>query len=155
MGDNVLVIPAFAENPVLPYGIWENITLIDGEYSDKYQAKLKTKAEASFRLEKLYKAQPENSFEPLTLFVCLDENGKAHGQLYWDAGDGWNFQCGDYSLMTFSAEKKNNQVKVSLASKEGKRKIEKEIKALNVELMMNGKVYKGSGSLKKGVTINL
>jgi hypothetical protein len=43
----------------------------------------------------------------------------------------------------------------SLASKEGKRKIEKEIKALNVELMMNGKVYKGSGSLKKGVTINL
>ena len=57
--------------------------------------------------------------------------------------------------MTFSAEKKNNQVKVSLASKEGKRKIEKEIKALNVELMMNGKVYKGSGSLKNGVTINL
>lgn len=47
LGDNVLVIPAFAENPVLPYGIWENMTLIDGEYSDKYQAKLKTKAEAS------------------------------------------------------------------------------------------------------------
>ena len=85
----------------------------------------------------------------------LDENGKAQGQLYWDAGDGWDFQCGDYSLMTFSAEKKGNNVEVKLASKEGKRKIEKEIKAVNVELMMNGKVYKGSGSLKKGVTVKL
>ena len=153
LGDNVLVIPAFAENPVLPYGIWENMTLIDGEYSDKYQAKLKIKGGSIVPVGKVIQSTTENSFEPLTLFVCLDENGKAHGQLYWDAGDGWNFQCGDYSLMTFSAEKKNNQVKVSLASKEGKRKIEKEIKALNVELMMNGKVYKGSGSLKKGVTI--
>ena len=95
LGDNVLVIPAFAENPVLPYGIWENMTLIDGEYSDKYQAKLKIKGGSIVPVGKVIQSTTENSFEPLTLFVCLDENGKAHGQLYWDAGDGWNFQCGD------------------------------------------------------------
>ena len=140
---------------MLPYGIWERVTLIDGEYSDKYQAELKIKGGSIIPAGRVVQSTTENSFEPLTLLVCLDENGKAQGQLYWDAGDGWDFQCGDYSLMTFSAEKKGNTVDVKLASKEGKRKIEKEIKAVNVELMMNGKVYKGSGSLKKGVTVKL
>ena len=77
LGDNVLVIPAFAENPVLPYGIWENMTLIDGEYSDKYQAKLKIKGGSIVPVGKVIQSTTENSFEPLTLFVCLDENGKA------------------------------------------------------------------------------
>ena len=155
LGDNLLVVPAFAENPVLPYGIWERVTLIEGEYSDKYQAELKIKGGSIIPAGRVVQSTTENSFEPLTLLVCLDENGKAQGQLYWDAGDGWDFQCGDYSLMTFSAEKKGNNVEVKLASKEGKRKIEKEIKAVNVELMMNGKVYKGSGSLKKGITVKI
>ena len=67
----------------------------------------------------------------------------------------WEFRCCDYSLLTFKAERKGNQVKVTLADKEGKRKIDKEIKAVNVELMLDGKTYKGEGSLKKGVTVNI
>ena len=41
LGEDIMVIPAFAENPVMPYGIWETISLVDGDNSDKYQAKLK------------------------------------------------------------------------------------------------------------------
>lgn len=70
LGDNVLVIPAFAENPVLPYGIWENMTLIDGEYSDKYQAKLKIKGGSIVPVGKVIQSTTENSFEPLTLLYA-------------------------------------------------------------------------------------
>ena len=155
LGDNILVIPAFAENPVLPFGIWENLNLIQGETADKYQAKLKIKGGSIVPAGKVIQNTNENSFDPLTLFVCLDEKGNAEGKLYWDAGDGWDFQCGNYSLMTFSAKKNGNRVNVTLSGKEGDRKIEKEIQAVNVELLMNGKVYKGAGSLKKGVTVSV
>ncbi|MDR1681887.1 MAG: alpha-glucosidase [Candidatus Symbiothrix sp.] len=155
LGDNLLVIPAFAENPTLPFGIWENLNLIDGEQSDKYQAKLKIKGGSIIPAGKIIRNTNEKSFDPLSLFVCLDESGKAAGQLYWDAGDGWDFLCGDYSLLTFSAEKTANTVKINLLSKQGNRKIEKEIDKIKVELLLNGKVYTGSGSLKNGVNISI
>lgn len=155
LGDNLLVIPAFAENPVLPFGVWEELNLIDGEKADKYQAKLKIKGGSIIPAGKVIQNTNEKSFDPLTLFVCLDENGKAEGELYWDAGDGWAFQCGDYSLLTFRAERSGNNVEIKLASKEGKWKIEKEIKKIDVELILNGKVYKGSGSLSKGIKVEV
>lgn len=155
LGEDIMVIPAFAENPVMPYGIWETISLVDGDNSDKYQAKLKIRGGSIVPAGRVIQNTNENSFEPLTLLVCLDKDGKAEGRLYWDAGDGWEFRCCDYSLLTFKAERKGNQVKVTLADKEGKRKIDKEIKAVNVELMLDGKTYKGEGSLKKGVTVNI
>lgn len=155
LGDNMVVIPAFANNPILPAGIWEDLTLIEGEQADKYQAKLKVKGGSIIPAGKVIQSTTEKSFDPLTLFVCLDENGKAEGQLYWDAGDGWNFQSGDYSLMTFKAEKKGNSVKVSLASKQGDRKIEKEISRIKIEVLSNGKVYTNTGSLKKGVSVSI
>jgi alpha-glucosidase len=155
LGDNLMVIPAFAENPVLPFGIWEELTLIEGEKQDQYQAKLKIKGGSIIPAGKVIQNTNEKSFEPLTLFVCPDENGNAEGTLYWDEGDGWSFQCGDYSLMTFRAVKTGNVVKVSLATTEGQRAIGKDIDKINVELLVSGKVYKGSGTLKNGVTVAL
>ncbi len=155
MGENLLVIPAFSKNPTLPSGIWEELSLIDGDLSDKYQAKLKVKGGSIIPAGKIIQNTNENSFDPLTLIVCLDEQGKAKGQLYTDAGDGWAFQCGDYALMNFTAEKTGNTVNVKLSGKEGKRKVDKEIKNINVEILLNGKVYKGNGTLQKGIQINV
>ncbi len=155
MGEDLLVVPAFSKNPSLPFGIWEELSLIDGDLYDKYQAKLKIRGGSIIPAGRIIQNTNENSFEPLTLIVCLDEQGKAEGQLYTDAGDGWAFQCGDYALMSFTAQRTGNTVEVKLTSKEGKRKAEKEIKRMDAEVLLNGKVYKGSGSLNKGIRITL
>jgi alpha-glucosidase len=153
LGNDLLVIPAFAENPTIPFGIWEEVNLVAGEKSDKYQAELKIRGGSIIPAGKVIQNTNEESFDPLTLFVCLDETGKAEGELYWDAGDGWAFECGDFSLMKFAAQKDGNTVNVYLESITGDRKIDKEIGKINVELIQGGKVYRGSGSLEKGVTV--
>ena len=155
MGKNLLVIPAFAKNPMLPSGIWEDLSLVEGDMIDKYQAKLRVKGGSIIPAGRVVQNTNENSFEPLTLIVCLDEEGKAEGQLYLDAGDGWAFKCGDYAMLTFVAERDGNVVDIKLAEKEGERNINKEIKRINAEVLLNGKVYKASGSLKSGVKVSV
>lgn len=155
LGENLLVIPAFSKSPILPSGIWEELSLIDGDLYDKYQAKLKVRGGSIIPAGKIVQNTNENSFDPLTLIVCLDEQGKAQGKLYTDAGDGWGFQCGDYSQATFTAERSGNSVSVKMSQKEGKRKIEKEISKINVEVLLNGKTYKGNGTLKSGVRVQV
>ncbi len=145
LGDNLLVIPAFAQNPALPSGIWEELSLVENDNTDKYQAKLKIKGGSIIPAGKIVQSTTEKIFDPLTLFVCLDKEAKAEGQLYWDSGDGWDFETGDYGLMTFKAERKGNVIEVSLASKEGNRNIENDINEIRIKVLTNGHVYEGTG----------
>jgi len=85
----------------------------------------------------------------------LDEQGTAEGQLYTDAGDGWAFRSGDYGLLKFVAKRSGQTVNIQLVAKEGKRKVEKEINKIDVEVLLNGKVYKASGSLKGGIKVSV
>ena len=79
-GADILVIPAFAEKPNLPGGIWREISLVDGDQQDKYQATLKIRGGAIVPTGKIIQNTTEESLAPLTLLVSLDENGKQrHG----------------------------------------------------------------------------
>ena len=155
LGKDVLVIPAFAEHPSLPSGIWETLSLVDGDKADKYQATLKIRGGSIVPLGRIVQNTNDNSFDPLSLIVCLDKDGKASGNLYLDAGDGWSFQKGDYSLLTFEAERKGQTVRLELTGKEGQRTVDKEIKKINVTLLLNGKAYTASGTLGRNIDINL
>lgn len=155
LGEDLLIVPAFAENPMLPGGIWESISLIDGDNSDEYQARLKIRGGSIVPTGRVIQNTNENSFEPLTLYVCLDKDGNAEGRMYWDAGDGWAFRDKDYSLLTFKAERKGKKVKVSVARREGDLDMEKEVKDVRVNLVLDGKTYVGDGSLAKGVTVKI
>lgn len=155
LGKDVLVIPAFAEHPSLPSGIWETLSLVDGDKADKYQATLKIRGGSIVPLGRIVQNTNDNSFDPLSLIVCLDKDGKASGNLYLDAGDGWSFQKGDYSLLTFEAERKGQAVRLELTGKEGQRIVDKEIKKINVTLLLNGKAYTASGTLGRNIDINL
>lgn len=106
IGNNLLIIPAYAKQPALPKGIWKELSLVKGDNSDKYQAKMKIRGGSIIPTGKIIQNTTENSLDPLTLLVCLDEQGKADGSMYWDAGDGWAFKKGDYSQQTFKAENK-------------------------------------------------
>ncbi|WP_069659056.1 TIM-barrel domain-containing protein [Arcticibacter eurypsychrophilus] len=153
LGENLLVIPAFAKKPALPSGIWEELSLVDGDLKDAYQAKLKIRGGSIIPAGKIIQNTNENSFDPLTLLVCLDQQGKAEGKLYTDAGDGWAFKNGDYSLMTFSAKRIKDKVQVSMVKKEGNEKTDAKMQKINVEILLQGKIYKGSGTLQKGIQI--
>ena len=155
LGENLLVVPAFAEDPSLPSGIWEELNLVEGDKEDKYQANLSIKGGSIIPAGKIIQNAEENSFDPLSLFVCLDANGKASGDLYLDSGDGFGFKKGDYALLTFNAVKKNNKVEIEVANQQGKRNIDDEIKKVNVHLLHKGKTYVGSGTLKDKIIVTL
>lgn len=153
LGEDILVVPAFAEKTSLPSGIWETISLIDGDDSDQFQATLKQRGGSIVPVGRVIQNTNESSLEPLCLYVCLDNDGHAEGRLYWDAGDGWDFKNGDYALIDFEAERKGNQVTITVKDIEGNRNIVKDIPQLNVLLTMDGKTYNTSGSIEQSLTI--
>ncbi|TEB40746.1 DUF5110 domain-containing protein, partial [Flavobacterium circumlabens] len=107
--------------------------LIEGEEQDKYQAKLRIKGGSIIPAGAIIQNAGENSFDPLSLYVCPDQNGNAIGELYVDSGDGFGFQKGDYALVTFTAEKKKGSVLVKATGKLGKRNIDQEITKIKVQ----------------------
>jgi alpha-glucosidase len=151
LGKNLLVIPSFAKDPVLPKGIWEPLQLVDGDQSDPYQAKLLIKGGSIIPVGKIIQNTNEKSIEQLTLFICLDSKGKASGELYWDAGEGWGFKNGDYSLIRFEAIEKNGVTRINLKSQLGKYNINKEIRQVEAVVLKNGRTYSGLIDLKSGV----
>jgi len=154
VGKDMLVVPKWAENPISPKGIWEEFSLIDGDLADKYQAIIKIRGGAIIPAGKVIQNTNEKSFEPLTLIVCPDANGNASGEMYWDAGEGWAFECGEYGLYRFSATRTGNEITVKIAEKEGKTDyIGKN--AVQVKVLVSGKVYQASGSLNKGIVVKL
>lgn len=154
LGTDILVVPAFAKNPSLPKGIWEELSLIKGDTKGKYQSTLKVRGGAIIPVGKVIQNVNENSFDPLTLIVCLDNEGKAEGTLYWDKGEGWEFQKGDYKLFSFEAGLQDeHHLTLKLVDSKGTGRID--LGVIKVEVLHKGKLYKGSGTLDKTITIKV
>lgn len=155
LGDDLLIVPAWAERPVLPKGIWEEISLFPADNADKYQSTLKIRGGSIIPTGKIVQNTNEKSLDPLTLLVCLDEQGRASGSMYWDEGDGWSFKKGNYSLQQFTAEKgADNKVTVRLAGKTGKYQTENKNMAL-VKVITKQGIRQASGSLTEGIEVQL
>ncbi len=61
----------------------------------------------------------ENPLDPVTLIVHLDSQGRASGQMYEDAGDGWGYLEGEYLHSTYTAAREGKLVRVRLSASEG------------------------------------
>lgn len=155
IGENLLVVPEWAQNPALPKGIWRNLSLIPGDDKDSYQAKLKIRAGAIIPTGKIIQNTNEKSLDPLTLLVCLDEKGEAHGTLYWDEGDNWSFKDGNYSFQHFTAIRTaDNKVQVKITQKKGKYITENNDMAI-VKIITDKGIYQASGNLVEGIEVQL
>lgn len=155
IGENLLVVPEWAQNPALPKGIWRNLSLIPGDDKDSYQAKLKIRGGAIIPTGKIIQNTNEKSLDPLTLLVCLDEKGEAHGTLYWDEGDNWSFKDGNYSFQHFTAFRAaDNKVQVKITQKKGKYITENNDMAI-VKIITDKGIYQASGNLVEGIEVQL
>lgn len=155
IGENLLVVPEWAQNPALPKGLWRNLSLIPGDDKDSYQAKLKIRGGAIIPTGKIIQNTNEKSLDPLTLLVCLDEKGEAHGTLYWDEGDNWSFKDGNYSFQHFTAIRAaDNKVQVKITQKKGKYITENNDMAI-VKIITDKGIYQASGNLVEGIEVQL
>lgn len=155
IGENLLVVPEWAQNPALPKGIWRNLSLIPGDDKDSYQAKLKIRGGAIIPTGKIIQNTNEKSLDPLTLLVCLDEKGEAHGTLYWDEGDNWSFKDGNYSFQHLTAIRTaDNKVQVKITQKKGKYITENNDMAI-VKIITDKGIYQASGNLVEGIEVQL
>lgn len=121
IGSDLLIIPKFAESPKLLTGIWRTIKF-ENEKPDKYQAELKLKGGAIIPVGKIIQNTTEYKLDSLKLFVSLDKDGNATGTLYEDAGDGFEYQKGEYLISRFNAKLTGTKVKVTVKAETGKMK---------------------------------
>jgi len=122
VGDDLLVVPKWAAQPALPHGNWRLLSLVgENSATDKFHPDLRIREGAIVPLGRVIQSTAENSLDPLTLLVSLDAQGRASGQLYEDAGDGFAYRTGDYLLTTYEAARHGDAVTVSVTHAEGQR----------------------------------
>lgn len=153
LGTDLLVIPAFAENPSLPSGVWEKLSLVKGDTKGKYQSELRVRGGSIIPVGRVIQNLNSNPFVPLTLIVCPDENGNAEGILYWDEGDGWSFRDGNYCQLKFNAHREGDKLVVSVSDPEGTYPLD--LGKINVEVLSKGKIHRASGTATSPIVVKI
>ncbi|MBN1599279.1 MAG: DUF5110 domain-containing protein [Bacteroidales bacterium] len=155
LGTNLLVIPKWADHPALPKGIWRTISLVgEDSENDIYQTDLKQRGGSIIPLIDVIQTTEQYSTDSLTLLVCLDENMKAEGTLYSDAGDEFEYLKGQYAVDYFIAEKSGeNKIIITCSRKEGHLKEEKRYYRIGI-VTDSGIVY-SEWKNKKKIEISL
>ena len=121
LGADLLVVPRWSASAHLPHGDWREFSLVEGDLADVNQPTLKIRAGSIVPVGKIVQSTAETSLDPLTLLVALDNDGKAEGTLYEDAGDGFAYQQEDYCLTTFQAERRDGKIALRRAVVKGGR----------------------------------
>jgi alpha-glucosidase len=85
----------------------------------------------------------EKPLDPLVLVVCLDGSGRAQGELYEDAGDGFGYERGEYLLTRYTAERVGQSVTVSVADESGR--MARPARGLIVVVVGDGTMHAAAG----------
>jgi len=121
LGSDLLVVPRWAASPQLPGGAWRELSLVEGDTADSNQPRVLLRAGAILPLGRIVQNSTEDSLSKLSLAVALGADGKADGVLYEDAGNGFGYQTGDYTLTALHAEKRGGIVRVTATRADGAR----------------------------------
>ena len=122
LGEDLLVIPTWAEDPALPGGNWRNVWLIDETLEDDlYQPMLKQREGSVIPLAEVVQSTAAYSSDEITLLIAPDENNEASGTMYADAGNGFGYLEGEYLLTGFDIAPvdDNDSLLVSCQTMEG------------------------------------
>jgi len=123
LGDDLLVrthmTPSRDRAVAMPGGIWRRFWFaerIEGGSEDPHLPDLYIRGGAIIPTGPVMQYVGHKPLDPLTLVVSLDENGRASGTLYEDAGDGWGHRRAENRVTSFVAERDaDGRVEVSIA----------------------------------------
>jgi alpha-glucosidase len=122
-GEDLLIIPSWAENKAMPKGNWRTLKLDDTPDNDHFQAVLKIREGAIIPTGSIIQNTTEYSIDSLTLYVNPDQQLQAKGRLYHDDGNGFSYKNGDYAVYEFNATAgKENTMVISVRTAEGNKK---------------------------------
>lgn len=119
LGNDLLIIPRYAEGAHLPKGDWDLIPF--EQTDDNYQAFVSLRSGAALPLANVCQSTTELDTDSLTILINPDAEGNAVGTLYEDAGDGYGYKRGDYALYNLKATTAGNKITFSMQQVEGKR----------------------------------
>ncbi|MBQ9668082.1 MAG: DUF5110 domain-containing protein [Prevotella sp.] len=151
LGSDLLIVPRWAEAPALPKGNWAPFTMEDTP-DDGYQARLSLRPGAVLPLANLYQNTEEYATDSLTVLVNLDADGRASGQLYEDAGEGFGYRSGDYACYRLDARADGKELRLTVSQTAGQRT--RDTRWLRIGQLVGGKVYyspwqKGTSAVAK------
>lgn len=101
LGDDLMIIPRWAEAPSLPNGDWDIIRFEDKD--DGYQAHVALRPGAIVPMANLYQSTEQFKTDSLTLLVNPAADGMATGVMYEDDKDGFEYRKGQFAEYSFTA----------------------------------------------------
>lgn len=153
-GPDLLIVPRWADKPAMPGGAWRILSLV-GENSsrDAYQPDVRIRDGAIVPACEVFQSTADYSLQTLTLYVSLDDEGKAQGQLYQDAGDGYGYADNQYALVNFSADTTGDTVRIRANVVEGDFPLD--IRQLEIILLTDDGVRTARGQFSDTVEVSL
>ncbi len=122
VGNDLLIIPRWSEDPALPKGDWDLFTFEGEGNDDGYQAYMALRPGAALPITDVIQSTAQYSTDSLTILVNPDAQGRACGSLYEDAGDGFAYRDGDFARYSITARTDDDGIMtVTLARTEGSR----------------------------------
>ena len=101
LGDDLMIIPRWAESPSLPKGDWDIVRF--EETDDRYQALVALRPGAIVPMANLYQSTEQFKTDSLTLLVNPAADGMASGVMYEDDKDGFEYRKGQFAEYSFTA----------------------------------------------------
>lgn len=137
LGKDLLVIPRWAEGLEEPKGDWKQVWF-EAE-DDGYQPLVKLRPGAIVPMESVVQSTADYNTDSVTLLVNPNSEDLAHGQLYHDQGDGFDFRDGAYAIHSFSCEPHaEDSIVVTISQVEGNMTVDRKYR---IGYVTNSKIY--------------
>ncbi len=154
VGNDLVVIPRWSENPVLPKGDWDLFTFEGETVDDGYQAYMAIRPGAALPVTGIIQSTVQYSTDSLTILVNPNAQGKACGSLYEDAGEGYAYRDGDFARYAITAEtSEDGLLTVSITPIEGLRR--HDTRAIRIGQVCNGSVSYSQWSKENSISMPL
>lgn len=139
----------------MPGGIWREYEPVpmEGGGSDPELPTLFIRGGAIVPLGPVQQYTDEKPLNPLTLVVCPDGHGKAKGQLYEDAGDGFAYMDGFFRLSEFHAEVEGDHLTLMWLAPFGRMHVHG--REVEVVVLTEGGERRGVGREGKAIRVGL